>query len=389
MDMLMKRIGHSIIYLVIVLTVILGAAAGWSATSKGEYLAYIGTYTGPQSKGIYVFHFDAATGHASEPELAAEIGNPSWVTIDPTHRFLYAVSEYNDDKSALTAFSIDSSTGKLKLLNTVPAGGNGAVHVSIDATGRSALVANYFAGNVAVRRIREDGSLGEQTGFDQHTGHGALPSQKAPLAHSIFLSPNNRFALSPDKGIDKVLVYRFDASRGTLALHDPPFIQFPGGSGPRHLAFHPNGKFVYVITEMGRTVTTLAWDERNGLAKELQTISALSLNKEPVGRVGSAEVRVSPDGKFLYASNRGPATIGVFSIQPKEGTLTPVEQVPTEGEWPRSFTIDPTGSYLLVTNQNGNNVVIFRINRETGRLTETGQQLKLAAPVCVTFLPLS
>ena len=365
------------------------SAAREPAPPKGGYLVYVGTYTGPQSKGIYVFHFNPATGQVTDPELAGEIGNPSWLAIDPTRRFLYAVSEYNNEKSALSAFGIDRASGKLTLLNTVPAGGRSAVSTWIDNTGKNALVANYHGGSVAVRRIKEDGSLGEQTAFVQHTGSSVTPRQSQPFAHSIYLSPDNRFALVPDLGLDKVVVYRFDAAQGTLAPNDPPFAKIKPGSGPRHLAFHPNGKWVYLVAEISRTVTQFAWDAKRGALAELQTISALSLSDVPPGRAGSAEVQVAPNGRFLYASNRGPDTIAVFSIKPKDGSLTAVEQVPTQGTMARTFSLDPTGSYLFAANQNSNNIVVFRVDRKTGRLTPAGKVLTVGGPVCVAFLPLN
>jgi 6-phosphogluconolactonase len=365
------------------------AAGGESTTApKNGYLAYVGTYTGPQSKGIYVFRFNPMTGEAGEPELAVEVGNPSWVSIHPNRRFLYAVSEFNNEKSALSAFKINPASGKLTLLNTISAGGNSAVHVSIDATGKNALIANYHGGSIAVRRINEDGSLGEQTAFMQHSGSSVTPRQSQPFAHSIYLSPDNRFVLVPDLGLDKIMVYRFDATKGTLAPNEPPFAKAAPGTGPRHLAFGAQSKFVYLVGEITRTVTVFRWDEQSGAMTEVQTISALSLSDAPVGRAGSAEAQVSPDGGFLYVSNRGPDTIGVFSIDADSGKLTPLEQVPTEGVMARSFSLDPTGAYLFAANQNSNNIVIFHVDRKTGRLSPTAKVLTIGGPVCVSFVPL-
>jgi 6-phosphogluconolactonase len=385
----MKTLHAAMLAALVLAVAVSFAAAGESTTApKNGYLVYVGTYTGPQSKGIYVFRFDPKTGEAVEPELAAEVGNPSWVSIHPNRRFLYAVSEFNNDKSALTAFKIDPESGKLTLLNAVPAGGNSAVHVSIDATGKNALIANYHGGSIAVRRINEDGSLGEQTAFMQHSGSSVTPRQSQPFAHSIYLSPDNRFVLVPDLGLDKIMVYRFDAAQGALVPNDPPFARATPGTGPRHLAFGHQGKFVYLVGEITRTVTVFSWDARRGVLTELQTISALSLSDAPVGRAGSAEAQVSPDGAFLYVSNRGPDTIGVFSIDADSGKLTPVEQVPTQGVMPRNFSLDPTGAYLFAANQNSNNVVIFHVDRKTGRLSPTGKVLTVGGPVCVSLMPL-
>ncbi len=385
---IMKKLYAALIFGLLLAGTAFVTAAGEPAAPKDKYLVYVGTYTGPQSKGIYVFRFDAKTGEATDPELAAEVGNPSWVATHPNRRFLYAVSEFNNDKSALSAFRIDAGSGKLTLLNSVPAGGNSAVHVSIDASGKNALLANYHGGSVAVRRINEDGSLGEQTAFVQHSGSSVTPRQSQPFAHSIYLSPDNRFVLVPDLGMDKIMVYRFDAAKGTLAPNDPPFTKAAPGTGPRHLAFGAHGKFVYLVGEITRTITVFGWDAQRGVMTELQTMSALSLSDAPVGRAGSAEAQVTPDGGFFYVSNRGPDTIGVFSIDPDSGRLSPVEQVPAGGVMPRSFSIDPAGAYLFAANQNSNNVVIFHVDRKTGRLSPTGKVLNVGGPVCVSFLPL-
>ena len=357
------------------------------AASGGKYIAYVGTYTGPHSKGIYAFRFDASTGELTPLGLMAESVNPSFLTIDPKGRFLYAakeISNYEGQKSGgVSALATDQQTGKLAFLNEVASRGAGPCYVTLDKTGRYVLVANYDGGSVGVFPVGQDGRLGAASAFVQHTGHGVNPQrQEGPHAHAIELSPDNRFAIAADLGLDELLVYRFDSSRGTLTPNNPPFAKVEPGAGPRHLAFHPSGKFLYVINEMGSSVTAFSFDA--GTLRNLGTVSTLP--KEFKGNNDAAEIAVHPTGTFLYGSNRGHDSIAVFSIDPAAGTLTPVEYASTRGNTPRNFAIDPTGSYLLAANQDSNSVVAFRIDAKTGRLTPTGQVLEFPSPVCITFL---
>ncbi|MFB3827398.1 MAG: lactonase family protein [Bryobacteraceae bacterium] len=354
-----------------------------------EYLVYAGTYTGKNSQGIYAWRLDTASGKLTALGLAAETTNPSFVAVHPNRKYLYAVSEissFDGQKSgAVSAFLIHPATGRLAFLNKMPSRGAGPCFVAVDRTGKAALVANYGSGSIAALPIKPDGSLGEPSAFVQHTGSGVNPKrQQGPHAHSINLSPDNRFAVAADLGLDKVLVYRFDAVKGTLAPNDPPFATVAPGAGPRHFAFHPNGKFAYVINELGSTVTAFAWNARRGVLKEIATVSTL-----PNGWTGNntcAEVQVHPSGKFLYGSNRGHDSIAVFEIDPKTGGLTYVENTPSEGKTPRNFGIDPTGAFLLAANQDSDNIVVFRIDPGNGRLKPTGQTLGAGRPVCVRFV---
>ena len=356
----------------------------------GEYLVYIGTYTMQKtSKGIYVYRFDSATGKLTSLGLAADTVNPSFLAVHPNRRFLYAVNEissYEGQKSGgVSAFAIDRGTGKLTFLNEVASRGADPCYVAVDNTAKYVLVANYTGGSVAVFPVLDDGRLGEASSFVQHTGHGVNPQrQEGPHAHSINLSPDNRFAIAADLGLDQLLVYRFDPTHGTLAPNNPPFAKINPGAGPRHFTFHPSGKFAYVINEMGSTVTAFSYDAAGGVLRALQTISTLP--KAFAGNNDDAEVQAHPSGKFLYGSNRGHDSIAVFAIDAGRGTLTPVEHVPTQGETPRNFRIDPTGSYLFAANQDSDNIVVFRIDPKTGRLTPTGQTLEVPSPVCVKFV---
>jgi 6-phosphogluconolactonase len=247
-------------------------------------------------------------------------------------------------------------------------------------------VANYGSGSVAVLPVKQDGSLGEASAFIQHTGSSVnTQRQKEPHAHSINVSPDNRFAVAADLGLDELLVYRFDPTKGSLTANEPPFTRVNPGAGPRHFAFRPDGKFAYVINEIGSTITALTWDAARGILTEIQTISTLPAGFS--GRNDCADVHVHPTGKFVYGSNRGHDSIAVFSVDQAKGTLTSVEYVSTQGKVPRNFGIDPTGSFLIAANQNSDNLVVFRIDAETGKLSATGQSLQLSRPVCIQFVP--
>jgi 6-phosphogluconolactonase len=359
---------------------------------SGDYFMYVGTYTvtDSTSKGIYVYKFDSHTGEVTPIGLAAATANPSFLAIDPSHRFLYAVNElgdYNGEKSgAVSAFSIDHTTGKLTLLNQVASGGADPCYITVDKAGKFVLVANYTGGSIATFPILDGGRLGERTAFVQHSGHGTNPQrQEAPHAHSIDLSPDNHFAIVDDLGLDETLVYKFDRSTGSLAPNDPPFAKAAPGAGPRHFALSPNGQFGYVISEMASTVSVYSFDQATGAFQGLQTIS--SLPKGFAKPNDAAEIEIDPAGKFLYASNRGDDSIAVFSINPNTGTLTPVEYASTKGQSPRNFEIAPGGSLLVVGNEKSDNIVTFHIDRKSGRLTPTGKVLELAQPVCVRFVP--
>ena len=365
---------------------------GWSAqrSDSGDYLVYVGTYTRNLSKGIYAYRFHASTGKVDEIGLAAEMVNPSFLTVHPNHRYLYAVSEFGGNKGqrtgSVSAFSIDAKTAKLTLLNTVSSKGGGPCYVTVDDTGKYVLIANYNTGSVAAFAIQPNGGLGEATAFIQHTGSGTNPKrQRGPHAHCIVMSPDNRFAVAADLGLDKLLIYRFDPSDGSLKPNDPAFGKVHAGAGPRHFTFHPNGKFAYVINEMGSSVTAFTWDKNGGVLHEIQDISTLP--KDFHGQNDDAEIQVHPSGKFLYGSNRGNDSIAVFDVNTKTGKLTPVEYPSTKGKTPRNFRVDPSGRYLLAANQDSDNIVVFRIDQKTGKLTPTGQELQVGAPVCIEFMP--
>lgn len=374
-----------------VLIVIFSVLIQWGAAqATGKYIGYIGTYTEhTNSKGIYAFRYDASNGQVTMIGVAAETTNPSFVAIRPNGRFLYAVNELQSYKGpnsgGVSAFSIDRGTGKLTFLNEVPSRGADPCYIIVDKEGKHVLVANYTGGNIAVFPIKDDGSLGEASAFVQHTGHGTNPQrQEGPHAHSIDLSPDGRLAYVNDLGLDQTFVYKYDGTKGTLTPNDPPFAKLDPNTGPRHFALGPEGKFAYVVGEMGRTVTVFANDLKRASLRKLQTISTLPSDFS--GRNDDAEIEVHPSGKFLYASNRGHDSIAVYSIDPAKGTLTVVEYAPTGGKEPRSFEIDPTGKLLFAANQNSDNLVVFKIDAKTGKLSPTGQKIDVGSPVCVKFL---
>jgi 6-phosphogluconolactonase len=366
------------------------AARRAAKAGKGKMRVYVGTYTGTKSKGIYRLDLDLASGALTPPALAAEIASPSFVAIHPNHRLLYAVNEvanFGDGKSgAVSAFAIDEKTGDLKLLNQQSSGGGGPCFVTVDKTGKNALVANYGGGSVAALPIHPDGSLGEATAFIQHTGTSANPErQGGPHAHSINVDAANRFAFAADLGLDKILVYRFDPEKGTLTPNDPPFAAVAPASGPRHFAFHPDGRHAYVINEIKCTVTAFTYDPARGELKDFQTLSTLPGALEP--SYSTAEVQVHPSGKFLYGSNRGHDTIAIFTIEKESGRLTAIGHQPTGGKTPRNFGIDPTGAFLIAANQDSDSLVVFRIDPQSGKLEPTGYTAEVPMPVCVKMIP--
>ena len=379
------------IYLVLslLLTVVLLAQAGFAVGQSAAYLVYVGTSGGTKSKGIYSGRMDAKTGALSPFSLAAETPNPSFVTIHPNNRFLYAVNAISNfggkNSGSISAFAIDRTTGKLTPLNQQSSGGAGPCHLVVDHTGKHVLAVNYSGGSVCVLPIKEDGSLGEATTFIQHQGSSVNPKrQDGPHAHGIYLDAGNRFAFVPDLGLDKVMIYKFDAAKGLLTANDPAFATVNPGSGPRHLAFHPSERFAYVISELSSTLTSFACDTKRGVLKELQTVSTLPEDFQ--GENSTAEVEVHPSGKFVYGSNRGHDSIAVFAIDQKTGKLTYVERTPTQGKIPRNFAIEPMGKFLVAANQASDNMVVFRVDAKTGRLTPTGSAVETPAPICVKFV---
>lgn len=349
---------------------------------------YVGTYTsGGKSDGIYLYGMNPETG-ALEQIKSFKSVNPSFLTIDRSKRFLYAVNEVDryagKAGGGVSAFAIEPGTTNLRLLNEQASEGADPCHLSIDRKGKTLLVANYTGGSISALPIRSDGTLGRAVDVKQHTGSSIREQQKSAHAHCIILDRSERYALAADLGIDKVMIYRFDPATGKLMQGKQPWAELQAGAGPRHLTFHPNGKYVYVINELDSTMTTLKYNAVNGTLDVLDTVSTLPGDFS--GASYCADVHVSPSGKFLYGSNRGHNSVVVFEIDPRSGRLKQLEHVSTEGNWPRNFVIDPTGKFLLVANQRSDNVVVFNIDPNTGRLKNSGHSAEVPVPVCLKFL---
>ncbi len=347
---------------------------------------YIGTYTGGKadSKGIYHCYIDDVTGLLGPVTLAAQTPSPSFLAMRPDGNFLYAVNEAGE--GTVSAFSRDVKSGNLKHLNTKPAGGTAPCHIVVDKTGANVLFANYGGGSVGVYRVAEDGSLGKRSGFVQHKGSSVNPHrQKGPHGHAINLDAGNRFAMASDLGLDKVLIYAFDPTKGTLTPGPQPFAKVHPGSGPRHFAFHPDGKFAFVLNEMVSTITGFAYDASTGSLKALGTVSTVPDDFK--GANSTAEIFVRPDGKFLYASNRGHDSIAVFAIDQSTGKLSLVEHEKTGGKTPRNFAIAPGAKFLIAANQKSDNIVVFTIDEKSGVLGSTGNSVAVPSPVCIEFVP--
>ena len=360
---------------------------------EAEDPVYVGTYTNDgRSKGIYLLMMARRTGALRVVGPAAETTEPSFLTLVPNGSFLYAVNETTEyegkPSGALSAFARNRGTDALTFINKLPTGGGAPCYVTLDGRGKFVLVANYVGGSVAVFSRRKDGGLGEVTSFVQHVGHGPdADRQSSPHAHCIMPDPSNRFVLVADLGLDRVFVYGFDAKSGTLTGSPVTEAGMAAGAGPRHLAFHPSGRILYVVNELDSTVSTLRYDKRTGKLTILQTVPSVS---EPVsGRNAPADVHVHPSGRFLYMSNRGHDSIAAFTIDKSTSTLRPLQLEATGGHWPRNFAIDPSGRFLFVANQRSNTIDTHRIDTATGRLTPTGQRLELPSPVCIRFAPRS
>jgi len=385
----MKTIVCSVIGVLLALTCM--TASGFAQEHSRKYLLYVGTYTKGESKGIYAFRYDSKSGRLSSIGLVAETANPSFLAVDPTHKFLYAVNELQDYKGAksgaITAYAIDRKTGKLSRLNEVASRGEDPCYISLDKTGKYVLVANYTSGNIAVFPVQKDGSLGEASAFVQHRGSGPNHErQEGPHAHWIETTADNRFAVVADLGLDKLLVYRFDASKGTLMPNDPPAADLPPSSGPRHVAFTPDKRFAYSVNELKSTVTAFSFNAAQGLLKPFQTVSTLP--KDFSGENDTAEIHVAANGKFLYASNRGHDSIAEFSIDSKTGQLAFLHAFSTQGKTPRNFELDPTGSHLLVANEDTGDIFVFRLDPSTGReMLANEASVKVPSPVSLRFVP--
>lgn len=379
--------------LLLAATFVPASAAASEGPLDRDTLVYVGTYTGAnKGQGIYLFRLRTTQAAASlEPlGLAAETPSPSFLELEPRRRLVFAVNEVSTFQGkptgGVSAFRIDSATGKLTLINQQPSMGTGPCHLVLDRTGKNLLVANYNSGSVAVIPVAADGTLGAPSCVIQHSGKGADPKrQQSPHAHSVTLSPDNQFAFVCDLGLDKVMAYRLDAQQGKLTPAEPAFTAIKPGSGPRHMAFRPDGKFAYVINEMASTVTVFGYTAADGRLTEIQTASTLPPNFS--GPNSTAEIAVHPSGKWLYGSNRGSDSVVQYDIDPAQGTLRFSAAHPTGGKVPRHFGLQPDAQHLAIGNQNSNTVQLCRIDPATGRLASSGDLTEVPSPVCVVFLP--
>jgi len=358
-------------------------------------LVYFGTYTGvpPQGAGIYVARFNATDGTLSEPTLAAELRNPSYLALHPSKPFLYAVSEVADadgkPTGSVVALAIDPATGVLTQLNHQSSGGSGPCAVSVDPSGQAVLAANYGGGSAVCLGIEPDGKLrpaltGNPAGFIQHAGKSINTArQEGPHGHSIDPSPDGRFAVVCDLGVDKVFVHALDAGKGTIAPHTAATMA--PGSGPRHFAFHPDRRHAYCINELDLTVTVFDFDARAGALEPVQTLSTIPAGITDRSGFSTAEIAVHPSGKFVYGSNRGHDSIAMYAVDPPTGRLTFLGAEPIRGKTPRNFAIDPSGKWLLAAGQDSHGVSLFAIDQASGKLSCTGRTVPVPAPVCISF----
>lgn len=358
-------------------------SAGLMAQAQSnKEIMYVGTYSVRSSDGIYVFEFDRKTGSMTPVQSVSNAKSPSFLALHPSGKYLYSVNEGADKRGGVSAYAVDIATGKLQFLNGQSSLGAGPCHISIDQTGKTAFVSNYGGGSLAVLPIKPDGALGAATDSVQNTGSGVdTKRQDKAHVHSTTIAPDNRFAYVADLGIDKLNIYEIDASGSKIKPASTPFATVKPGSGPRHFTFHPNGKYGYLVEELTSAVAVFSRDPKTG-ALTLIDDNVKTLPTDFSGPNTSADIHIDPSGKFLYQSNRGANTLAIFTIG-SNGKLTKVGDQPTEGKTPRNFLIDPRGDFVFVANQDSDNITIFKRDQKTGKLTYTGQSVKVPAPVCV------
>lgn len=363
---------------------------GQTEANDTMYNLLVGTYTEPgKSEGIYVYRFNSETGDFKYRAKAAGIKNPSYLTVSKDGKFVYSVNEVGDGNGGVSAFSFDSSIGRLDFINRVSSGGDSPCYISVDDKNNYVFVGNYGGGSLSAVPIKTEGSLGPDLQTIQHRGNSVGRGQDKPHVHAAVLSPDGRYLFVPDLGTDKVNIYTVDFGKSNpLAPADPAFISVKSGSGPRHFTFHPNGKFAYLIQEITGEVTV--FDYKNGKLTTKQSVTLGSGSyKEKGDTAAAADIHISPDGKFLYGSLRGTTNELVIYAIDNKGKLNIKGRQSTLGKTPRNFAIDPTGNFLLVGNSGDDKIVIFKRNKKTGMLTPTGDKIQVGAPVCLKFVALN
>jgi 6-phosphogluconolactonase len=375
---------HCVRCLALSAATLLASAAVAPIAGAADMFVYFGSHRAGPHIGFSLSHFDTDTGTLTKPQFLLEARAPAFFVIAPDGRHLYTCN--SGDPGGVAAYGIDPHTGALTYLNRELAGGGDTSYISLDQTARYALAANYQGGNLAVFALKPDGSLGDWTAFDQHTGRGTNPQRQThAYAHSIITSPDNRFVLCADLGVDKIYIYHFDARDGSLRPNDPAFVSVAPGSGARHVKFHPNGRWVYLINEIGSTVMGFNWDAVKGTLTQFQTISTLPADFK--GTSTCAEMEIHPNGKFLYGSNRGDDSLAVFAIDQASGQLSLVQHISSAGKTPRNFAFDPTAKWIVCTNHGSDNAVVFAVDPDTGELTQHGDPVSVPYPFCERFLP--
>ncbi|WPP49547.1 lactonase family protein [Catalinimonas niigatensis] len=359
------------------------------AQSSSKEILYVGTYSDRGSQGIYVLEFDRTNGKLTEIQTLDDKESPSFLEVHPNGKYLYAVyregMNANDKSGTVTAFEIDSASGKLSKLNEQSSEGGGPCHVSIDPKGKLAYVSNYGGGNLAIYPIREDGSLGEASDRIQHHGSSVNENrQKEPHMHSIIPSENGKFIYASDLGIDKIMIYQPDRKSGKLSPAKTPYAASTPGAGPRHFTFHPDGKLAFSIEELSSTIASYSVDKNSGALTPIDQVATLPEDAQTQSNT-TADIHVSPDGKFVYGSNRGHDSIVIYKIDPS-GKMSYVDHEPTKGAHPRNFCMDDKGEFVFVANRDDDNVVVFKRDAATGKLSYTGNQAKVPAAVCVQQL---
>lgn len=354
-------------------------------TTPKTFNLIIGAYTNNgKSKGMAVYRFYAETGRLAYLSQSPEVSNPSYLAVSNNNKFVYAVNE--NDNGEVSAFAFEPKTGSMTFINKQPTLGGAPCYISVDKKQKNIFVANYSGGNIAVLPLKEDGSIGQAVQTIRDSGHGIdKDRQEKAHVHTAVLSPDEKYVLYTDLGNDKINITKYRGSKeNPLVPANPAYTSVTPGYGPRHLAFSNDSKHLYLITEMGSSVVVFDYD--NGKLKQKQNVTLLPDGF--TGQTGAADIHISPDGRFLYASNRGDANdISVFSVNAETGQLTFVERKSTLGKGPRNFAIDPTGSFLLIANQNSDSVIVFKINKETGSLSPTANRIEIGMPVCLKFAP--